>query len=580
MSNDAFHDNDTITFERLALALAADYESVYVINNKDDSYVEYKGSGNDNLDIISSGSDFYADTIINCRKLVYPNDQAMFLKTFTKDNVYAALNTGKSFSLNYRLVINGQPKYYFLKTIRGTGADSDFIIIGVQNVDEQVRRATADAVEKATYHHIANALASRYEVIYYINAKTNEYVQYSASEEYARLGTMNKGTDFFVDCVSDIRKYIHPDDAEWLITELDKDKLIYNLSLTGYISLTYRQFFGNTAEYVNMQVVSPKNDPGIIVMGVTNIDAQIKRERSIEEKSRSYAEVIRALAGRYEVIYRVDLVTDEYLEYSSSSKYAQIHIGHSGNDFFGDTHRNMKTQIYEEDYSMMAHAMEKEVFLAGLKETGTYTLNYRLMLDGRPQYVTLFAVQPKEDPSHVVIAVSNVDADIRREMEYKQAIGSAMDMAVKDALTGVKNKYAYVQAEAALDSDIAEGKVQDFAIMVADVNGLKNINDTLGHNAGDEYIRNACHLVCTVFKHSPVFRVGGDEFAVSLKGQDLEARKELMAVLENEVSSNREKGLVTISVGIAEYEHGSDIRVQDVFERADKYMYAQKKMFK
>ncbi|MCR4647425.1 MAG: hypothetical protein K5695_18790 [Oscillospiraceae bacterium] len=70
----------SMTLARLAIALANDYESVYVINTADDSYIEYAvGSDAQELTECSSGKDFYADTPVNARLLVHPDDQAHFV---------------------------------------------------------------------------------------------------------------------------------------------------------------------------------------------------------------------------------------------------------------------------------------------------------------------------------------------------------------------------------------------------------------------------------------------------------------------------------------------------------------------
>ena len=167
-----------ITFEEIALALAKDYDSIFVIDS-DDSYVEYTAEGEDKTLVQrDAGEKFYEAVPRNCREQVYPEDQENFLAAFKKETVTEVLKNGKSFSLNYRLVINGEPLHYSLKTIKGS---DDKVIIGVMNVDEQRRRALETEERMLTYSHIAGALASRYEVIYYINIKTNEYIQYSAS---------------------------------------------------------------------------------------------------------------------------------------------------------------------------------------------------------------------------------------------------------------------------------------------------------------------------------------------------------------------------------------------------------------
>ncbi|MDO4798236.1 MAG: GGDEF domain-containing protein [Coriobacteriales bacterium] len=115
--------------------------------------------------------------------------------------------------------------------------------------------------------------------------------------------------------------------------------------------------------------------------------------------------------------------------------------------------------------------------------------------------------------------------------ELKTHIAHVHGQAYRDGLTGVKSKQAYLEMEQALDAKMGIGEVDAFALVVCDVNGLKMINDTLGHKAGDEHIRQACDMVCNVFVHSPVYRVGGDEFVAMLFGRDYENRVALMHAL-------------------------------------------------
>ena len=94
-------------------------------------------------------------------------------------------------------------------------------------------------------------------------------------------------------------------------------------------------------------------------------------------------------------------------------------------------------------------------------------------------------------------------------------------LAYRDSLTGVKNKTAYIEAESRFEEQMRLGR-PEFAVAVLDINGLKRINDTYGHDFGDMLIINACRIICKVFQHSPVYRIGGDEFAVILEKTDYE----------------------------------------------------------
>ena len=166
------------------------------------------------------------------------------------------------------------------------------------------------------------------------------------------------------------------------------------------------------------------------------------------------------------------------------------------------------------------------------------------------------------------------------QTELKTQIAQVHGHAYLDGLTGVKSKRAYLNKEEELDQKLAEGAISELALVVCDVNGLKIINDTMGHKAGDEYIRLACKMVCDVFSHSPVYRVGGDEFAVILTERDYENREVLMYRLHNRSLAHIGTEGAVVSGGLAEYDPNRDQSIRDVFERADATMYKEKMLLK
>ena len=173
----------------------------------------------------------------------------------------------------------------------------------------------------------------------------------------------------------------------------------------------------------------------------------------------------------------------------------------------------------------------------------------------------------------------------------QRAKGQVADMQVKvfemdkiahiDSLTGVKNKNAYSEEIAKLDKKIAAGAAE-FCIVMIDVNYLKRVNDTYGHERGNEYLVNACRLACGVFGKEHVYRVGGDEFVVLIEGDKVSLCKYFVAQfgvemnhkLSNEMLALWEK--VSAAIGVAYYEAGKDKTAEEVFKRADKEMYANK----
>ena len=152
-------------------------------------------------------------------------------------------------------------------------------------------------------------------------------------------------------------------------------------------------------------------------------------------------------------------------------------------------------------------------------------------------------------------------------------------MANTDSMTGVRNKHAYSEAEALLNQRIRENDIDKLGVIVCDINGLKLVNDTLGHVAGDKLIKDACALICEHFTHGAVYRIGGDEFVVILQEKGYDMMLEELDMINREIEENIKKNEVVVSIGYSTLTP-EDQMFHDVFERADQMMYKRKKQLK
>ena len=152
-----------------------------------------------------------------------------------------------------------------------------------------------------------------------------------------------------------------------------------------------------------------------------------------------------------------------------------------------------------------------------------------------------------------------------------------------DALTHVKNKGAFSKALEELQEQISHGEqAPEFAIGVFDCDFLKTVNDRYGHIKGDAYLKAACRTICAVFKHSPVFRIGGDEFAVIIRNADysnMESLTEQFDQTANAINASAAEPWeqVWVSKGFAVFDPSGDSTTTDVLQRADKLMYENKR---
>ena len=168
----------------------------------------------------------------------------------------------------------------------------------------------------------------------------------------------------------------------------------------------------------------------------------------------------------------------------------------------------------------------------------------------------------------------------------QNAVSRMTELANKDALTGVRNKTSYDNYVSKLEETLKRNPELEFGVVMADLNYLKQTNDTYGHVAGDAAIIKLSNLICAVFSHSPVFRVGGDEFVIILQNHDYQCADELIAEIDAKIDSMiRDEALppeqrVSAAVGIARYERGADTGYSDVFNRADRNMYEKKRVMK
>ena len=140
----------------------------------------------------------------------------------------------------------------------------------------------------------------------------------------------------------------------------------------------------------------------------------------------------------------------------------------------------------------------------------------------------------------------------------------------------------YFTEEERLDREIREGTAH-FAVAMIDMNNLKTINDTYGHEKGDEAILDLCNAICTAFKRSPVFRTGGDEFVVILEGYDLEHKDQLIRQFRDTAAKEEAKKPwrgMSAALGLQLYDRKWHNHFADVLKAADAEMYKDKTAMK
>ncbi len=570
---------ERVSLGRIA-ALAGNYIALYIVDPATEHFYKYSSSMEyAKLGLTEEGDAFFDQVKTDGEKVIYPEDRERLLYILTKDNVLRAIRQHGLFVHNYRLLIEGRYMPVSLRATLLREDDGEKILFGVNWLFSKEPTTNESEI---VYTHIAQALAREYEDLYYVNTETDEFIEFQTDSTFGILTEARRGTDFFEGCQRDVKLFVHPEDQEKFVKTMDPEFLKNEMDKSKEYELIYRRIKNGRTFYARMNISRFEDDKRLLVLAVSDIDEMIKNRESeerIREERIIYAR-LHALTGNFIVVYVVDPETGSYREFSSTDHYEESFAqAKEGTDFFATLRNAVQVYGHPKDVDRVLSLITPENVMAEIERSGIFTVGYRILMGDRYVHFQLKAAMVEENEgSRLIVGLNDIDAQVRQEQEYTRRLAKAQSEANIDFLTGVKNKHAYAVMEASLNSHIEKHNQEPFAVVVFDVNNLKTVNDSLGHRAGDNYLCESCKIICDIFKRSPVFRIGGDEFAIIAQGRDYDRVEELIAKVDDHNAKAMQNDGIVIACGMARYDN--DANVAAVFERADHNMYENKNRLK
>jgi two-component system cell cycle response regulator len=181
----------------------------------------------------------------------------------------------------------------------------------------------------------------------------------------------------------------------------------------------------------------------------------------------------------------------------------------------------------------------------------------------------------------IEVAIHKHRSDIERREREAHLRRSAENLSLIDELTQLKNRRGFFElAEQALKSGQREPRT--LALFFMDLNGLKQINDTLGHVSGDEALRDTAEVLRTTFRGSDIVaRLGGDEFVAlaHLHGEsDVETLSTRLREHLREFNALRQRPYeIDLSIGVTLVDEPAEQDLEEFIARADEAMYQEKR---
>lgn len=301
-----------------------------------------------------------------------------------------------------------------------------------------------DELVNVSQASVAQALASDYFCIYFVNTASDRFIEYSASPEFKMLGLPVTGDDFISFSRERFEEFVHEDDRERFLETFTKENIVSSLDDHSIFTMTFRMYLNGLPTYVHLKVTRMiEEDRRHAVIGISSIDEQMKALEAFKQAHRdsiTYSRVAQALTSDYYSTYVVDADTDRFIEYSATSEYDQLGVEKSGEDFFNLSRKNMERLISPEDRDRFMGTFTKEKVLSILERDGSFTMKYRLMFGNTPVWVSMKAtLLDDKDGRHIIIGTYNIDAQMRREEEYRKRIAEAKTNAKNDFLANMSH---------------------------------------------------------------------------------------------------------------------------------------------
>ncbi len=150
-------------------------------------------------------------------------------------------------------------------------------LVSVQREHALTKEAYENAVDTGLlFNHIAQTLAKDYTEMFYINTDTEEFTEYRGGEDGTALSVVRSGWHFFSDCKAELSENVYHEDKEAFLQAINRKNLMKALGRKDTCSFTFRRMVQNCPVYFSMKISRMKNDDRFIIVGFSEIDAEMR----------------------------------------------------------------------------------------------------------------------------------------------------------------------------------------------------------------------------------------------------------------------------------------------------------------
>lgn len=341
-----------------------------------------------------------------------------------------------------------------------TKAYGGVFVVFISDITEKREQRETD---KATRDAVISTLTNSYNTVWLItDVETEESVLFHSDLDAVHERAIQNALSHtrYTDTKTEyVRTMVAEQDQERMQVQIGLPYILEQFKTKDQFSVNFLRKLESGPRHYRVdfgKVYMPDGRVGV-TMGFRDVDDEVKQEnamrkalqdakkaeeeyRQVAEERITYEKIAQALAGDYFSIYVVDPDTQTFVQYSATEEYDNLGVEKAGEDFFGVSRKNMGRIIYEEDKERFLGTFHKDKVLSILERDGSFTMKYRLMSGGMPIWVSMKAtLLEDEDGRHLIIGTNNIDAQMKRELEYKEHVAEARANARNDFLANMSH---------------------------------------------------------------------------------------------------------------------------------------------
>ncbi len=527
--------------------------------------------------ILSDTDDYYKTVLRIMEDRVHPDDRQIVRDIFDYDKYTVLMKDRKYYSDYFRYKKDPSSDTYIyeklsISKLTDSEDGTDILVFSSNDVDESFRKKMREAEAKKQYYSVTYALGREYSSIYYVDMDSGKVTPYNVSNRIEGMfGDTFYKADYDKAVSTYIDKAVKESDKEMMRKVLSRKFVLSQISGLDHFTWIYQNNEGNYCELKCVRV-SDVGEPVAVVMGFAVKDAEIRVEMEEKAQTDFQLSLLDGLSRDYEMVWllrkdkkmRLFRVCDNPEVQRVALQYYDCPDYDIGFNSFIDRY------VAEEDRDRLKEFTRYENLSANVPAEGMYSTVFKRNIPGGYVYIQLCftrAVGP-DGEENIVCACRDVDALIREENKRREMYSKAIKERDLDGLTGIRNRYCFEH----IIQRMEKGEIKDLSVVYIDADFLHELNNSEGHDAGDELIRFIANSLVKLWGVDNTFRIGGDEFIAFDSDIDENSCLEKISVLKQKAADRK----YSISVG---YSHIGDsgTNIQELITSAEKMMYEEKK---